>query len=411
MTATRFITLVIGLLLHYIVFAQKTTILSHSLVNNLPEECQSACKKAINDYVSRVNNNPKLWSEAIRELCVRKPFLDSILTVFQLPDSYAIVPLAASFMDPTYQDSFQRTGYWALSISDALSHGLKTGFVVDERRDFQASSIAGVKKLKFLYDQYNSVDSAVFHFFLEGPALHEEERQYAITKWLTWKMIYEPVQKQLLYKCSQVGNHKKPLIIKADTTIYFDCISRFCTEAKNIQKLNPVYYRGVVLKGDSFQLPPDAKSCFDSTFTKIVKCSGGFYDREKVAIVYKIRYGDNLSKIARRYGVSVKDIMRWNKLRSTRIYAGQKLVIYVSRNRLLKTSKTTIKKEQDETKQTNKNTREPYSGKYETYTVKEGDTLFDIAKNHGISLEKLMEVNNLSTDVIYPGQKIIIPLE
>ncbi len=411
MKTNRLITLVIGLSLHYIVFAQGKTILSPSLVNNLPKECQSACKKAIESYVSRVNNNPNLWDDAIRELCIRKPFLDSILLVFQLPDSFAILPLAASLMDPTYEDSFGRTGYWAMSVVKALSNGLKINFVVDERREFKASSIAAVKTLKSLYDKYNNVDSAVFHFFLEGPASSEEERQYAITKLLIWKAIYHPEKVHLLHKCTRIESRQELITIKSDTTIYLDCISRFCTKAKNLQKKNPVYYRGIVLKGHSFQLPSHAKSCFDSSLTKIVKCSGGYYDRERVAIVYKIRYGDNLSKIARRYGVSVKDIMRWNKLRSTRIYAGQKLVIYVSRNRLSRNSEATVRKKQNETKQTNKDTRKQYSGKYRTYIVKEGDTLFDIAKNHGISLEKLMEVNNLSTDVIYPGQKIIIPLE
>lgn len=46
-------------------------------------------------------------------------------------------------------------------------------------------------------------------------------------------------------------------------------------------------------------------------------------------IIYKIKYGDTLSEIAVKYDVSVKDIKRWNKIRSTsKIYAGKKIKIY-----------------------------------------------------------------------------------
>src|SRR5699024_1974582 len=41
-----------------------------------------------------------------------------------------------------------------------------------------------------------------------------------------------------------------------------------------------------------------------------------------------------------------------------------------------------------------------------TYTVKSGDTLGKIASAHGISVNKLMQLNNLSSHMIYPGNKL-----
>lgn len=46
-----------------------------------------------------------------------------------------------------------------------------------------------------------------------------------------------------------------------------------------------------------------------------------------------------------------------------------------------------------------------------TYTVKAGDTLFTIAKAHGISLEELISANHLETSLIYPNQILVIPKE
>ena len=42
---------------------------------------------------------------------------------------------------------------------------------------------------------------------------------------------------------------------------------------------------------------------------------------------YRVRRGDNLSNIARRFGMSVSELKRRNSLRGTRIYVGQKLKI------------------------------------------------------------------------------------
>jgi len=380
----------------------------------LPADCDSHCKSVVHEFLQEAKSNSAEWRKALSSLCYQQTFLDSLFVSHDLPPDFKYIPLVASFINPTYSDSFNRTGYWALSVVDALSHELNVDFVIDERRDFKKSSIAAARKLQNLYNIHKNPDSTVLYFFLEGSAPFEEERSYAIAKWTTWKLTVDSMKSDLAKHCQSKQHHpiEKDLVaVVLDTTIFFDCISRFCKGANNILQLNPVYYRGVAMKGDSILIPKMVKKCFDSLYAKIIKCSGGYYDREKVAITYKVRYGDNLSRIARRYGVTVRDIMRWNKLRSTRIYAGQRLVIYVSRNRVTKSTKraasTSINKKTTKSSQLSNQ----YPGKTKTYIVKDGDTLFDIARRHNISLEKLMKVNDLSTDVIYPGQRLTIPLE
>jgi membrane-bound lytic murein transglycosylase D len=50
---------------------------------------------------------------------------------------------------------------------------------------------------------------------------------------------------------------------------------------------------------------------------------------ELTRITYRVRRGDTLSGIARRYQTTVADLKTWNRLRGTRITAGDRLVIYV----------------------------------------------------------------------------------
>lgn len=47
--------------------------------------------------------------------------------------------------------------------------------------------------------------------------------------------------------------------------------------------------------------------------------------------------------------------------------------------------------------------------KYDEYTIKKGDTLYNIAKKYGTTVAELMDVNMLTTNTLYPGQVLLVP--
>lgn len=95
-------------------------------------------------------------------------------------------------------------------------------------------------------------------------------------------------------------------------------------------------------------------------------------------VIYAVKSGDSLWKIANTYNTTIDNIKKLNNLSSDNIYVGQKLVI----------SKGTT------------NTS--------TYTVKSGDTLWEISKRFSMSVNDLKSINNLSSDNIYIGQVLKI---
>jgi membrane-bound lytic murein transglycosylase D len=99
----------------------------------------------------------------------------------------------------------------------------------------------------------------------------------------------------------------------------------------------------------------------------------------RVSSKHKTRRGENLSVIARKYGVKVSSIKRLNRISHNKIYVGQKLLIPTTKRR--------------------------------TYIVKRGDNLTNIARKLGISLKSLMEKNGLKKATIFPGQRILIALK
>ncbi|SHK60126.1 LysM peptidoglycan-binding domain-containing protein [Rhodothermus profundi] len=98
-------------------------------------------------------------------------------------------------------------------------------------------------------------------------------------------------------------------------------------------------------------------------------------------VVYTVRRGDALSKIAQKYGVSVRDLKRWNNLSSNTIRVGQQLVLYLS---------------------------EPVTPERIVYRVRRGDTLSEIAQRFGVSVRDLKRWNNLSSNTIRVGQRLTI---
>ena len=96
--------------------------------------------------------------------------------------------------------------------------------------------------------------------------------------------------------------------------------------------------------------------------------------------IYEVVKGDSLWLIAKRYGITVDDLIKLNNLTTLNLQIGDKLKV--------------PKKETER-----------------TYIVKNGDTLWSIAKNNNISVEELKQLNNLTSNLLTIGQTLIIPIK
>lgn len=110
-------------------------------------------------------------------------------------------------------------------------------------------------------------------------------------------------------------------------------------------------------------------------------------------VTYRVRSGDTISGIARRWHITSRSIITANRLRSDRLRIGQRLILTVpnvERSPII----------------------EPTSapkGKHVIYTVKSGDTLGRIALRYGVSTASLRMTNRIRGNMIRPGQRLRIP--
>tara|TARA_A100001015_G_scaffold271143_1_gene324448 strand:+ start:4368 stop:5639 length:1272 start_codon:yes stop_codon:yes gene_type:complete len=96
-------------------------------------------------------------------------------------------------------------------------------------------------------------------------------------------------------------------------------------------------------------------------------------------IVYVVKKGDTISEIAKSYKVRLKQLKRWNRLKSSKIITGKKLYIYLRKKRF---------------------TRQP------THRVKRGETLSSISKKYRINISLLKKWNKLRSSKILVGQHL-----
>lgn len=105
------------------------------------------------------------------------------------------------------------------------------------------------------------------------------------------------------------------------------------------------------------------------------------------ASLYKVKSGETLESLSKKFNVTIKELKEWNKLKSDKLTEGQALIVYT-------TSKKVISKDEEPSRK--------------FYTVKDGESLWTIAKKHNIKVSELIAINKLKDEKVKVGQKILI---
>lgn len=123
--------------------------------------------------------------------------------------------------------------------------------------------------------------------------------------------------------------------------------------------------------------------------------------------VYVVQSGDFLSKISKKFNVTIASIKSLNNLKSDKIRVGQKLKLP---GKIDVSVASAAKKAPAEKKAAaKKSAYKPYTGETKEYVVKGGDTLGAIAYGNGLNIRQLKELNGLKKDTLRVGQKLKIP--
>lgn len=135
----------------------------------------------------------------------------------------------------------------------------------------------------------------------------------------------------------------------------------------------------------------------------IVIFSGNAHGKE----FYKVKKGDSLYKIAKKFHVSVDELKEINHIDDGKLKPGMKLIIAKDKAKVKEHKREGNTKEQIKTVQKTESVSTDYKDS-EFHIVKKGDTLASIARKYGISISEIKEINDLKTKKLKIGQKILL---
>ena len=137
-----------------------------------------------------------------------------------------------------------------------------------------------------------------------------------------------------------------------------------------------IKYGNVDKSAEAEDLKNNYKTYADAVVKALANYQGISYDGENVYIVKK---GDSLYAIASKFNTTVSEIKETNNLKNNSLSIGQKLIIPTSK-----------------------------VDKNQTYIVQRGDSLYSIANKFNTTVENLKEINNLKSNLLQIGQKLVI---
>jgi len=339
------------------------------------------------------------------------PMMKHILAEYGLPQDLIYLSLVESGFNPHAYSWARAMGLWQFISSTARLYKLKRNWWLDERKDPVKSTQAACRFLKDLYTQFGSWELAMAAYN-GGPGRVNKtiKRQKTIDFWKMrlkrQTMDYVPLimaaaiisKNPEKYGFSNIKYEKE---VVWDTVVIDRCLELSvvakalgCSE-KDLKELNPELLRKYTppdTKHYVLKIPKGTRPKFYAAYKSMPS------PRETSWVRHKIRRGETISTIAARYGVSQYAIMEANNFgRRSRIYAGKSLIVPVPLDR-------------DYTRRHKKRKSNNYKAKNSIYVVREGDTMWDIARAFGTSINDLRRNNYLGgTSRIYVGQKLKIP--
>jgi membrane-bound lytic murein transglycosylase D len=338
----------------------------------------------------------------------------------RMPLELALLPVVESAFNPVAYSRARASGLWQFIPATGRRYGLKQNWYYDGRRDVVAATTAALDYLEFLVAEFDgdwllavaaynageaNVRRAVKRNLAAGKdtdffslKLPRETRAYVPKLLAMRRIVGDPTSHGLAF--APIPN--QPYFAKVDVAGQIDL--HVAAELADLSKeellaLNPAFNHWVTDPDGPHELlvPLDRQSRF-------VEGVAALPPEERVRVVYhRVRRGDTLGGIASKYGVSVGAIRQANKMRGTVIHPGQDLLIAAAPRGM----EAQVEAQMAAALREDTSARRSSSGRH---VVRRGDTLWSIARTHGVTMDELASSNGLRRNgTLSIGQVLSIP--
>ncbi|HEX6308619.1 MAG TPA: LysM peptidoglycan-binding domain-containing protein [Longimicrobiales bacterium] len=333
-----------------------------------------------------------------------------------MPEDLLYLALIESGLSPKAYSRAAASGMWQFIAETGRRYGLEVSTEVDERRDPIRSTAAALDYLQDLYDRfgswylaaaaYNTGENRVERILREraggakgadslfwkiAPHLPRETRDYVPLMLAAGHIAKEPAK----YGFDEL-EYQEPLAFdvvwvpgSADLSMIAQATG---AETETIEELNTHLTKGRTPSDRAFsvRIPPGTRVAFDRSFAELyrgARLAVAPQQATKVAATvasHRVRRGETLSHIARRYGVSLDALQRANaSVNPRRLRPGQTLRV---------PGAVAVTKSG--------------SAEQRYHRVTRGENLSVIAKRYGVTVRQIRAWNGISGSRIQPGQRL-----
>jgi len=366
------------------------------------------------------------------------PIFEKYFEEYNIPEEIKYLSIIESALNPNAQSPVGAVGLWQFMPGTAKLYDLHIDWYIDERMDPEKSTEAACKYLRELYNYFKDWELALAAYNAGPGKVRRAIRRSGYKKnfWDIYRYLpretrsYVPQFVAIMYVAHFAEEHNffideyKEYLPETDTIIInnflylktFSDLTGICPE--DLERINPTLRRRAIpenAKNFSFHVPAFIKPDFLKNRDYILDSAkntgkeelqylarntiGSTFGRDK--IIHTVHSGEVLGLIAEKYKVRISDIKSWNNLSTDLIRVNQRLTIWVNNQYYTHQNNRNLVNNQPQFPQPTPNSK--------IHMVQPGDSLWKISRQYeGLTIEKIKELNNLKSNKIKPGQKLIV---
>jgi membrane-bound lytic murein transglycosylase D len=388
--------------------SQRTTV--GELDRTIPVDSNSFVEREIRGFQGQER---QFFIDSYRRSGLYRPMILRELRAAGMPEQLSWLPLIESGFKVRAYSRARALGLWQFISSTGYRFGLRRDWWIDERMDPERSTRAAIAYLTELHGMFGDWLTAIAAYNCgENRVLRVINSQRLNYMDQFWDLF-----QQLPYETARyVPRFLATLLIVNDPAAYgFDLPPPYPTleydrlkvnrsvelatldramslPADTLKQLNPELRQGATPDRDYvLRVPPTTVPEFTVKLAELPK----WKPPAQRYTVHRVRKGETLSHIARRYGTSVSALRRANRLRNpNRLYPGQRINV-PGRGGAAPVQRASAPP--------------PVSpGTTDTYVVRRGDNLWRLARRYATTVEAITRENNLSSDRLAVGQRLKI---
>lgn len=369
------------------------------------------------------------------------PIMKKILKDQGLPEDLIYIALIESGFSSTAHSSASAVGYWQFIKGTGKTYHLQIDSYVDERRDFVRSTQAAADYFKGLYNlfgawylaiaSYNVGENRVKNLVMKNHTrdfwklarenrLPDETSNY-VPKFLAARLIAKDPEK---YGFTDI-EYMPPLAfaeVQFNTSIDIRKLATAMSlDYDDLRDLNPSYKRGVAFQKNgklTLRVPVGMETQAVAAAEAATAGDRRVYVADEDYGYYRVRRGDTVALIARKFGTSQTQIRSLNRLaRGSRLVAGRRLRVPGEQSGSVADNDGASAKKSRALAQRQPAAREPSQDRESSrksspkvHVVRQGESLTKIAKKYGTTIRELASVNQISRRARVPvGARLEIP--